>query len=460
MTQGKPAKLILTFSIPLMLGNMFQQFYTVTDTVIVSRALGVDALAALGSVDWYTYLIAGMVQAVTQGFAILIAQRFGAADREGLRRGYTQSLILCLLIGAALTAAACLSVFPAMHLLQVPEKIRPMARRYVLILYAGVPAQLLFNFAAAMLRALGNSKTPLHAMIVSSLVNIGLDLWFVLGFGWGVSGAAAATVMAQLLAGLFCLAALRQIGEFRFRPREREPGLRAKLLRLCAPMVLQNLLIGVGGMIVVYVVNGLGVTFIAGYTATNKLYGMLEMAAVAYGFSMVTYVGQNYGAHRWDRIRGGYRAAMWIALGTGVLTGAVMILSGRQIGQIFLPGTGAETLSARAVAYRYLVIMGAALPILYVLHVARSTLQGLGDTVMPMISGIAEFAMRTAMALLAVRYLGGDGIMYGEVAAWLGADLVLVPARRRRFREDGRSEEEERKGCESADQCRETGMNI
>ncbi len=441
MTQGSPTKLIFSFAIPLMLGNMFQQFYTVTDTVIVSRGLGVQALAALGSVDWYTYLILGVIQAITQGFAILVAQRFGAGDEAALRRAYWQALVMSAGLGLLLTLLALLSVYPATVLLQVPVEIRPMARTYVLILYAGVPAQMLFNFTASMLRALGNSKTPLQAMIVSSAVNIGLDLLFVLVFHWGVAGAATATVMAQLMAGAWCTRTMLsipafQVGRKSAEARLPENGLRLQLLRLCSPLVLQNFLISVGGMIVVHVVNGFGVSFIAGYTATNKLYGMLEGAGIAYGFAMVTYIGQNYGAQRWDRIRQGYKAALLIGLGTGAVIGAVMILFGHQIGAIFLPGTTADVAEAKKTAYQYLVIMGSTLPILYVLHVTRSTLQGLGDTVTTMASGIAEFIMRTFMALVVSRFLGGVSIMYGEVAAWIGADLVLVGSLARHLKKD------------------------
>ena len=432
MTQGSPGKLIFTFAIPLMLGNMFQHFYTVTDTVIVSRGLGVDALAALGSVDWYVYLILGVVQAVTQGFAILIAQRFGAGNEKAMQRAYWQALVMTV---------ALLSVYPSLILLQVPHSIRPIARIYVLILFAGVPAQLLFNFTASMLRALGNSRTPLQAMIVSSLVNIGLDLLFVLTFRWGVAGAAVATVIAQLMAGAWCMKSMLSIPAFRISRKESqvlgtEAGLRVQLLRLSSPLILQNFIISVGGMIVVHVVNGLGVNFIAGYTATNKLYGMLEGAGIAYGFAMITYIGQNYGAQKWDRIRRGYKAAMLIGFATSALIGAVMILFGHQIGAIFLPGDTLQAVEAKKTAYQYLVIMGSMLPILYVLHVTRSTLQGLGDTVTTMASGIAEFTMRAFMALVISRFLGGTSIMYGEVAAWIGADLVLIRSLIRHLRTD------------------------
>ena len=479
MTKGSPAGLIFTFAIPLMLGNLFQQLYTVADSLIVSRGVGVDALASLGSIDWYLYLVLGTIQGITQGFAILIAQRFGAGDRQGLKRAYRQSMLLSAGLGLLLTLCALLSVPPVLNLLQVPEGIRPMSRTYAVILFLGVPAQMLFNFTASMLRALGDSRTPLQAMTAASLFNIGMDLVFVMVFRLGVAGAAAATVMAQLLSGLWCLRAMFSVEEFRpgrlkvGEPKEtgsgpaagtdprkaphngpadsdKEPGLNGKLLRLCTPLVLQNVLISVGGMIVIHVVNGFGVSFIAGYTATNKLYGALEGAGIAYGYAMVTYTGQNYGAGRWDRIRAGYKAAMLIGAGTSFVIGAAMVLFGHQIGTAFLPGSTARVLEARQTAYQYLLIMGICLPILYVLHVTRSTLQGLGDTVMTMVSGIAEFLMRTFMALFISRYLGGTSIMYGEVAAWLGADLVLAGSLIRHFRGGGETADRPPAGAEDS----------
>ena len=437
MTKGSPVGLIFTFAIPLMLGNLFQQLYTVADSLIVSRGVGVDALASLGSIDWYLYLVLGTIQGITQGFAILIAQRFGAGDRPGLKRAYRQSLLLSAGLGLLLTVCALLSVHPVLNLLQVPGGIRPMSRIYAIILFLGVPAQMLFNYTASMLRALGNSRTPLQAMTAASLFNIVMDLLFVMVFHWGVAGAAAATVMAQLLSGAWCLRAMLSVDEFSMDGRQEkttEPGLNRKLLGLCSPLVLQNILISVGGMIVIHVVNGFGVSFIAGYTATNKLYGALEGAGIAYGYAMVTYIGQNYGAGRWDRIRSGYKAAMLIGMATAFLIGAVMVIFGHQIGAAFLPGSGPGVTEARETAYRYLMIMGICLPVLYVLHVTRSTLQGFGDTVMTMVSGIAEFLMRTFMAVFVSRYLGGTSIMYGEVAAWLGADLVLVGSLIKHFR--------------------------
>lgn len=437
MTEGSPGKLIFFFAIPLMLGNMCQQLYTVVDTLVVSRTLGVQALAAMGSADWYMFMVPGIIMGFTQGFAILIANFFGASDNGSLNRAIAHSIRLSGILAIILTALAILSVPPVLALLRTPSEIRPLTRLYLTIYFAGIPAIILYNLSASVLRAFGNSKVPLYAMIGASVMNIGLDILFVVPLKMGIAGAALATVIAQLCAGLFCTVVAGRIPEIHLTKDDfaAQRSLDKELLRLSTPMVLQNILISIGGMIVGYVVNGLGVTFIAGYTATNKLYGMLEVAAVAYGFAIVTYTGQNYGAARYDRIRQGFKASLLIAVLTSAAIGGLMILFGRIITGAFLTGSGPEVEEAKVIAYRYLVIMAGFLWILYVLYVVRSMLQGMGNTLVPMISGGGEFIARTLMALVGSLFMGGTAIMIGEVAAWAAADIVMVPALIKRIRQ-------------------------
>ena len=431
MTSGSPMRLLIVFALPLMLGNMFQQCYTIADTLIVSRRLGVDALAALGSADWFIWFIISIIQALTQGFSILLAQQFGADDRKGLRVSYAQSVLLCVLFAASLLTASEISVPFILRILNVPESIRPLARLYIVIFFAGIPAQMLYNFTASVLRAFGNSRTPFTAMVFASLLNIALDVLFVLVLSWGVAGAAAATVISQAASALWCYLAVRRVEQVAgIKAGELKPRWQVDrhLLVLAAPVVLQNILISVGGMIVASVVNTFGVDFVAGYTATNKLYGALEMAAVAYGFACMTYAGQNYGAGNMARVRRGFRQGMVLAVVTSAVIGLLAVLFGRLITGAFLTGDAARVAAAGDIAYRFLFILGISLPILYILYVARSTLQGLGDTVMPMVSGLGEFVMRVFMAVVVSRLIGYDAVFYGEVAAWLGADVVLVTA--------------------------------
>lgn len=364
MTKGKPMKLLFLFSLPLMFGNVFQQLYTVVDTMIVGQTLGVSALAALGAAESLGWMSLGSIQGLTQGFSIRMAQQFGAKDEDGLHQ------------------------------------------------------------------AVGHSKTPLIATAIAAASNIVLDLLFVCVFGWGIAGAAEATLIAQFISVVYCFFTIRKLTLLHPRRKDLrlEVELSGKLMLLGLPMAFQNFIIAIGSMIVQRLINSFGVIFIAGFTATNKLYGVLEIAATSYGFAMVTYTGQNLGANQPKRIREGLKAGVIIALITSTVLGAILILLGKPLLSLFISGTEEEISQTLAIAYHYLSIMSVCLPILYVLYVLRSTLQGLGDTVSPMLSGVAEFAMRTGCVLLLPLWLGAEGIFYAEVLAWTGADLVLIPS--------------------------------
>lgn len=428
MTDGKPAVLILTFALPLMLGNVFQQLYTVVDTMVVGKALGVTALAALGSADWLNWMMLGIIQGITQGFGILMAQEFGASKFEELRKTVGSSIMLSFLSSIVLLCTGQWIARPVLVLLQTPPEIIGNALLYLRIMYLGIPIVMSYNLFATVLRSLGDGRTPLLAMIVAAVVNITLDLLFVLVFGWGIGGAAAATLIAQLFSSLFCLYHIRKIEILAISPSDfvLQGHRPVKLLMLGFPMAFQNAVISVGGMIVQFVVNGFGVIFIAGFTATNKLYGVLEVAATSYGYSMVTYAGQNLGAGKVDRIRRGTRAAVLISLVTSAVIAAVMLLGGRAILSCFISGTPQQFEQTLQIAYYYLAIMSIFLPVLYILHVIRSTIQGMGNTVLPMVSGIAEFLMRAITAVLLPMLIGENGIFYAEIMAWAGADVILI----------------------------------
>ncbi len=428
MTEGKPVFLIISFALPLMVGNVFQQLYTVVDTMVVGKALGVGALAALGAADWLNWMMLGTIQGLTQGFGILMAQEFGAGRHERLRKVVGNATVLSALGALLLLIAGQLVARPVLVLLQTPEEIIGNALLYLRIMFLGIPIVMAYNFLATILRSLGDGKTPLHAMIVAALTNIALDLLFVLVFGWGIAGAAVATLIGQLVSSLFCLWHIRKIEMLALKKPDfcMEGYLGKKLLYLGSPMALQGVIISIGGMIVQFVVNGFGVLFIAGFTATNKLYGVLEVAATSYGYAMVTYVGQNLGAGKIDRIRKGVRAALGVATLTSVAIGAAMLLFGKIVLGWFISGTPQEVEQTMQVAYFYLAVMSVCLPILYLLHVTRSAIQGMGNTLLPMVSGIAEFLMRALTAALLPLAVGETGIFFAEVMAWAGADVILV----------------------------------
>lgn len=428
MTTGKPAGLLLSFALPLMAGNICQQLYTMVDTMVVGQVLGVEALASLGAADWLNWLVLGIIMGFTQGFSILISQRFGAEDQDGLRKVTAMSTLLSAVIAVVVTVSSLLLAEPVLRLLNTPDNVLPGSLSYLRIIFSGSVIVTAYNMMASILRAMGDSRTPLYAMLVASVVNIGLDLLFVMGFHWGIPGAAAATVIAQGCSCLFCLAVLRRMTVLRMTRTDWQPDgcLCRRLFQLGLPMAFQNTVIAVGGLVVQFVINGFGFLFVAGFTATNKLYGLLELAATSFGFSMATYAGQNLGAKKYRRICEGMRSALKMAVATSVVISAAMIAFGKPVLLLFISGKPGEVAQVLDIAYTYLFIMCCLLSVLYLLHLYRSALQGMGDTVIPMVSGIAELTMRIGCALLLPIWLGQYGIYFAEIAAWAGAVVILV----------------------------------
>ena len=430
MTEGSPLKLIVSFALPLMMGNIFQQLYTVVDTMVVGKALGVDALAALGATDWLYWMLLGMVQGITQGFGILMAREFGAKQFDSLRSVVGSAVSLSVIGSAFFQLLGQVTAKPILLMLNTPSAILDWSLLYLRIMFLGIPVVMFYNLLAVILRSLGDGKTPLNAMIVAAATNIGLDLMFVLVFDWGIAGAAIASVIAQGVSGVYCLIKIRGIDFLKLDKTDYSlsPSMAWRLLGLGTPMAAQNTIIAVGGMIIQGVVNGYGVAFIGGFTASNKLYGVLEIAATSYGYAMITYVGQNLGAAKPERIQSGMKNAVCIAVATSILIATVMLIFGRQIVGAFISGTPQEVFEATEVGYIYLSFMSICLPVLYILHVTRSAVQGMGNTVLPMVSGIAEFVMRTGGVLLLPAVLGERGIFLAEVLAWAGADMILIPS--------------------------------
>ena len=326
MTSGSPGRLIILFAIPLMLGNICQQLYTMVDTMVVGQIAGVEALAALGAVDFLMWVVTGISTGLTQGFSIQLSQYYGAKDFENLRKSLAHSYRLTAFIAVGvfiLSQSFAALVLTGLH---TPSNIIGMSLLYLRIIFCGIPATAAYNMFAAALRAMGNSKTPLTAMIIASVLNISLDILFVAGFGWGVAGAAIATVIAQSFSAVYCFLILRRIDIVHLSRADfmSAAGMNARLMKLGIPVVFQNIIIGVGGLVVQYVINGYGFLFVAGFTATNKLYGLLEMAAISYGYAIVTYVGQNLGAGKIDRIRKGVRSSMLLSLLTSLIISAAM----------------------------------------------------------------------------------------------------------------------------------------
>lgn len=428
MTEGSPAKLILSFSLPLMAANLGQQLYMIVDTMIVGKGVGVEALASVGATDWSYWLALWVIQAMTQGFAISISQHFGEGNQSRIKKTVAMSIWLCLGIGVVLTVSGLVFARFLLRILQTPDPIFQGALSYLMILYAGILVVMAYNMAAAILRSLGDGKTPLIAIVIAAITNILLDLLFVLVFRWGVAGAAFATVLAQLLAFIYCLLVMRKIDLLKMERKDWKPE-SSIIKRQCGlgiPLALQHVLIAIGGMILQSSINRHGFVFIAGFTATNKIYGLLESSAISLGYAVTTYTAQNYGAGLYDRIRNGLKSSVLIAAAMSVCVSAAMIAGGRAVLGLFIDSTSSSAAEVLEISYHYLFIMSCLLSSLYLLYAFRNTLQGLGNTVAPFLSGVMEFFARVSVAVYFSRLWGTEAIFFAEPCAWAAATLVLV----------------------------------
>lgn len=437
MTQGKPLPLLFGFALPLMLGNVFQQFYTVADTAIIGQGVGMHALAALGCIEWLNWMMVSFIQGFSQGFSIRIAQNYGEGNIPEMKRFIGQSAILAVIIAILYLIVGQLTLDFLLCIMRVPPELYSMAEIYMRILMLGTPAIAFFNFCSAVLRAIGDSKTPLKAMMVASIINIILDLIFVFIFEWGIAGAALATITAQCFSGTVCCRKIIKTKILHFGRKElhRNPAILHNLIKLGTPTAAKNITIALGGIIVQSVVNGFGTGFIAGFTATNKLFGLLEIAAVSYGYAITTYVSQNYGAKQHIRIKEGLRAAIFLAVVTSIAIAAFMFVFGRQLTSLFISSDIPELVTeAKYIAYLYLRTLAIFLPILYLMYTFVSVLQGMGDTLSTFISGVIELIIRIIISAVVFRSGFKIGIFGGEFVAWIGATIYLIVHYRRKIK--------------------------
>lgn len=431
LTSGSPLKVILLFSLPLVLGNLFQQFYALADTIIVGRFCGVSALASVGATGSVNYLILGFVIGVCNGFAIPIAQLFGARDYKDLRRHVANAAWLCMAASVVLTISTVALTRPMMQLMQTPDDIIDGAVIYIGWIFAGIPFIFLYNMVAAIMRALGDSKTPLYFLILTSALNIGLDLLFIVPFHFGVLGAALATDISQVISGVLSFIYLRR--KFDVLKMEKDDLVFSKkasirLLGIGVPMGLQCSITAIGSVIMQWAVNVLGSTAVAAVTAAGKTQGLLTVPMESVGTAMATYAGQNLGASRMDRVRQGVNSAMLIILIYGVASAFVLHFTDVQIMSLFLDT--AKEIDIVAMGREYLFWNSVFFVPLGALIVWRYSIQGLGFSSLAMLAGVAEMVARTAVAIVLVPILGYFGAELSNPAAWIAACLFLYPAYR------------------------------
>lgn len=430
MTTSSPTKHILRFSLPLIITNLGQQLYTIADAAIVGRGVGVQALAAVGSSDWCYWLILWSVTGLTQAFSTFVSRHFGNKDYRSMNRSIAMSVFLCAVIGSILTAGGLLAAKPLLVLLNTPDDIIRGTTTYLMTMIAGTLIVMAYNMASSILRALGDGKTPLLAMVIAALLNIGLDCLFILVFHWGILGAALASVLAQLFSFLYCLRVLKKIACIRLDKDawKLERSMLREMLLFGLPVTLQFIIICIGGIILQSSINLQGSAFIAGYTATNKVYGLLESGALSLGLACSTFLAQNYGAGFYGRVKQGVVAATKIVVVMAVAVVSVTMIFRKYFLRLFLdisqPG-GAEALE---IGVHYLTIMASCLIILFLLHVFRNTLQAMQIAKWSMVSGVLEFIARVFMSKVAIQWIGTDALFISEPAAWLGALLsVMLP---------------------------------
>lgn len=429
LTSGSPLKVILMFTLPLVLGNLFQQFYALADTIIVGRFCGVSALASVGATGSVNYLILGFVIGVCNGFAIPIAQLFGARDYKDLRRHVANAAWLCIAGSVVLTVATVALTRPMMELMQTPDDIIDGAVVYIGWIFAGIPFIFLYNMVAAIMRALGDSKTPLYFLILTSALNIGLDLLFIIPFHMGVLGAALATDISQVISGVLSFAYLRR----KFDVLKMEKGDIAyskkacgRLLGIGVPMGLQCSITAIGSVIMQWAVNVLGSTAVAAVTAAGKTQSLLTVPLESVGTAMATYAGQNLGASRMDRVRQGVNSALLIILVYALASAFILHFTDVQIMSLFLDT--AKEVNIVNMGREYLFWNSVFFIPLGALIVWRYTIQGLGFSTLAMMAGVAEMVARTAVAIVLVPILGYFGAELSNPAAWVAACLFLYPA--------------------------------
>lgn len=425
LTEGKPFLLILQFSLPLIAGNVFQQLYSMADTLIVGRTIGVNALAAVGCTGGINFLILGFISGLTTGLSIITAQKFGSGDTAGVRRSFAVSILISTVFTVIMTVIAILVTTPLLHLLQTPAEITADADIYLRIVFFGIPAIVLFNLLSNVIRALGDSRTPLYFLILTCAINVILDYTFILVFHMGVAGAAIATVLSQLLTGIMCIIfIMKRIPLLHIQKEDFHMDRQNIHIHLftALPMAFQMSIIAIGSLILQFALNRLGSVSVAAYTAAQKIETIATMPMNSFGTAMSTYSAQNYGAGKIDRIRKGVTQCILLSGSISIVLGAVNILVGRQLTALFVSSQETEVVH---LSHTYLTITGCCYLVLALLFIYRFTLQGLGKSLVPTIAGAMELIMRTFSALILAQHFGYIGASLSNPLAWAGACIPL-----------------------------------
>lgn len=421
LTKGKISSVVLGFFFPMLLTNMLQQIYTVADTAIVGKGLGDDMLAAVGNMSSLTFLIFGFAMGLSNGFSIIIAQDFGAGDYRKLRRSVAASLKLSIIFTVILTFASVASLEFLMDVMQTDKLIIDDSLKYGYIIFYGFAVTMFYNLTSGILRALGDSKTPFYAIMISSVLNIVLDFVFIFYLKSGVEGAAIATVFSQAVSVLICFMKLRRIEVVQFSKADFKEcnNLCPELIANGIPMAFMNSITAIGCIVLQYFVNGLGVAYTSAYSACSKYVNLFMQPACTAGFTMSSFTSQNYGAKEYKRIKSGLNVCLIIAFISYVILGTIMVIFPRELSLLMLNEEASVSL-----AEKYLPICGIMLFAVDFLFVFRSGVQGMGKPTIPMISGIFEMIIRIVVVMIFIDSVGFNSTAYAQTGAWVGALIM------------------------------------
>ncbi len=426
LTKGRPLKQILFFALPIFIGNVFQQLYSMVDNIIVGNTLGDNAFAGVGATTSLAFLIIGFVQGLTAGFAVKTSQYFGNQDEERVKSSVATSIVLSAVLTVILTFASVFTTMPILNLMQTPDEIIEYSYDYIVVVFAGLGATMLYNLVSSILRALGDSKVPLLFLVLASVINVGLDLLFIVVFKMGVAGAGWATVISQLISGVACAIYMFKKYEI-LRLSRRHFKMSFKFswahLKIGLPMAVQYSIIAVGIMVQQAALNAFGTLYVSAYTAASKIDSLITQALVAMGSSVATYVGQNCGAGEIGRINKGVNQAMLVSVGLAIVGGLLVYFGSDLLTSLFVKNPSAEMLD---LSKRYLFWQGVFYIGLAVIYVYRNALQGMGYSMLTTAGGVIELAMRILASFLLVKVWSYLGLCLSNPCAWIGVDVLYL----------------------------------
>ena len=427
MTVGSPVKLIIQFMIPMFLGNVFQQFYNIVDSIVAGQFIGVDALAAIGSTGSLMFFVTGWLNGLSSGFAIIVAQRFGARKYDEMRHYVAMSFYLMAAFALVMTAAFLALNGPILRLMNSPENVMQDVKSYMGIIYAGLIITAAYDILAAVLRALGDSKSPLYFLIISAGINVVLDIVLICVFGMGVEGCAYATVIAQGISAVCCIIYIvKKYPILHLKKENFAISLDSfrRLIALGIPMGLQFSITAIGTIIVQGAVNIYGTTYMAGFSAAGKIQNIVSMVAVSMGATIATYVGQNRGAGKMDRVKQGVNYCWIMLLVWSVIEMLLMYFGGKYFTYLFVSSSQTDVINV-SVTYFHTVFW--AYPFLCTIFLFRNALQGMGYGLVPMLGGVFELVARTAIVVFVAGKTTFAGVCLADPVAWIAALIPLIP---------------------------------